>query len=301
MTGNEDIQPGSFRPAPENQPPSPEVQAAREIKAEPHPDLVAKYQLFDRAVKPSRNVVYHPCGANDVSPSVAFPGSRVAYVELDEKAVKALQKEGFEAHHTSALEFNPGDVDVLIMLNPQIAPDIPASHIRVGGYALVNDYHATATILRRNSDFQLKGLIRVAKDRGLIYDTDNPEDYWTEIDSEEEFRNAPFDWGAANYMMALPVVEAVTGKRENVLAEYKKIIELAREQQRQQNAKMLAEHPDWADILGDPDQEDVLMFNHGGRQHVISTRFPRKKGTVDDLFVFERIQKPESVQANLLE
>lgn len=289
---NENVLPGSFRPAPENQHPAPEVQTPREVKAEVHPDLLAKYQLFDREVHPAKGVVYHPCGANDCSPSMAFPDSKVVYVELDEQAVKALQKEGFEAHYASALEYDPGDVNILIMLNPQIPPTVPATHVTEGGHVICNNYHATATAMRDNPDFQLRGLIRVAKGRGLLYDTDHPEEYWKEIDTEEEFANAPFDWGAVNYAMAGGVVEAFTGKRENVLVEYKKIIEQAREQ----NAKMLTEHPEWADLLGDTDKKDVLMLNHEGQQHVISARFPRKKGTVDDLFVFERVPKPQSIQ-----
>src|ERR1035437_2277782 len=145
-------------------------QPREELKAEARPDLVAKYQLFDKMVNPSKSVVYHPCGSDDVSPSVAFPNSRVIYVEQDEQAVVALQKGGFEAHHASALEYDPSDVDILIMLNPQISPTIPASHVKESGYVVCNDYHATATALRTNPDLQLRGLIRVAKDKGLIYD-----------------------------------------------------------------------------------------------------------------------------------
>lgn len=105
--------------------------------------------------------------------------------------------------------------------------------------------------------------------------------------------------GAANYAMAVPVVEAVTGKKENILAEYKKIIAMAREEQRQKNAQMLAEHPEWAEFTGDPDKEDVLMFNHGGRQFVLATTLPRKKGTVDDIFVFQKVkQSPEITESS---
>ncbi len=289
----ENVPPGSFSPAPDNQAPVPEIQAQKEVKAESHHGLVAKYKLFDKAVHPSRGLVYHPCGANDCSPSAAFPDSKVVYVELDEQSVRALQEEGFEAHHASALEYDPGDVNILIMLNPQIPPTVPAAHVIEGGYVVCNDYHATATTMRNNPDFQLRGLIRVSKDRGLLYDTDHPEEYWEEIDTEEKFINAPFDWCAANYTGAVQVVEALTGKRENVLAEYKKIIAQAQEQQRQQNAKTLAEHPEWANSLGNPDQEDVLVLNHMERQLIVSTRLPRKKGTVDDLFVFERVPKPQ--------
>jgi hypothetical protein len=239
-------------------------------------------------------VVYHPCGANDVSPSVAFPDSRVVYVDIDKKSVEALKTGRFEAYAASALDFDPGEVDVLIMLNPQIPPDIPASHVVENGFVLSNDYHGTASALHRNDQYQIRAMVRVSKSGELILDTENLEDYWKEIDTEEEFKNAPFDWVAANYQMAAAVVEAVTGKKENILVEYKKIIAAAREEQRQKNAQMLKKNPEMADFIGDADQEDVLMLNHEGRQFVLATTLPRKKGTVDDIFVFQKVVKGES-------
>lgn len=271
-----------------------EAQAAKEIKAEFNPDLVKKYQLFDQMAHPPKKVIYHPAGANDVSPSVAFPDSRVIYVEIDKKAVEALQKEGHEAHQASALEYDPGDVDILIMRNPTISAAVPASHVVKGGYVISNDYHGTATEIKKDTDFQLRGLIRNTKDRGLIYDTENIEDYWKEIETEEEFKNATFGWGTVNYAGAAQVVETVTGKKDNVLAEYKKIITEARERQRQKNILMLKKHPEMADFIADSEKEDVLMFNRGGTQLTLLTRLPHKKGTVDDLFVFERVAKKTS-------
>jgi hypothetical protein len=277
-------------------------QSHEELRAAPRPDLVAKYQLFDKMVNPPKDVVYHPCGSDDVSPSVVFPNSRVIYVELDEQAVNALQKGGFEAHHASALEYDPGDVDILIMLNPAISPEAPAVHVREGGYVVCNDYHATATTLRKNSDFQLKGLIRMTKDKGLTYDTDHPENYWTEVDSDEEFRNASFDFASADYASAANVVEALTGKRENVLVEYRRIIAEEIERERQENALTLAEHPELAGSLSDSNV-GVIILNHGEKQFILSTRLPRKKGTVDDLFVFERVTKaqPQTDQTVIVE
>lgn len=288
-----EIPPGSFRPSLE-EPPKPEAEP-KPVEVEPRPDLVAKYSLFREKLKPKDDVVYHPCGANDVSPSVAFPESRVVYVDIDKKSVEALKKAGYEAYAASALEFDPGDVDILIMLNPKISPEVPSSHVVENGFVLSNDYYGTASSLHRNSQYQLRAMVRMIQGGELIWDTENLDDYWREIDTEEEFKNAPFSWGAANYAMAVPVVEAITGKRENVLAEYKKIIEVAREEQRQQNVKMLAEHPELAEFMGDTDHEDVLMLNREGRQFVLSTTLSKKKGTADDIFVFQKesIKSPE--------
>ena len=197
--------------------PSPEKSS---IEAEPRPDLVAKYSLFREKFQPKADVIYHPCGANDVSPSAAFPESRVIYVDIDDESVDALKKGGFEAHAASALEFDPGKVDILIMLNPQISPDVPSSYVIKNGFVLSNDYHGTASSLHQNKQYQFLGVVIESKGRELVLDTENLEDYWKEVETEEEFRNAPFGWGAVDYETAVEVVEAVTGKKEKIQQDY---------------------------------------------------------------------------------
>ncbi|MFH1088939.1 MAG: hypothetical protein V1716_00745 [Candidatus Uhrbacteria bacterium] len=263
-------------------------QKPESVEAKPRPDLVAKYSLFKEKLQPKADIVYHPCGSNDISPSVVFPDSRVIYVDIDENAVEALKKSGVEAHVASALDFNPGNVDVLILLNPTISPDAPASHVVQGGFILGNDYHNTATNLRGNGQYQLRGIIRKSSDRKLIFDTENTEDYWKEIETEEEFQKAPPSFTTANYETASRIVKAVTGKKENILAEYRKIIEMAKEQNRSLNAKMLAKNPEIAYLLQNPDTATELLFNYKEEQHVLAVGLPRKKGTADDIFVFQK-------------
>lgn len=285
-----------FETPPIEEMPTPETEQ-NTAEAGPRPDLVAKYTLFKKKFNPKADVVYHPCGSNDVSPSIVFPTSKVIYVELDESSVEALKRGGFEAHLSSALEFNPGNVDILILLNPQIQPDVPASYVADNGFILCNDYHETATALHASDQYQIRAIIRVSKSGELIIDTENLEDCWKEMETDEELRAAPFDWGSANYNIASHVVEVITGKTENVLAEYKKIIITAREQQRQINAEMLRVNPELADIIGNPDKETVLMFEHNGRRFALATALPKKKGTVDDIFVFQKIAREENKES----
>ncbi len=49
-----------------------------------------------------------------------------------------------------------------------------------------------------------------------------------------------------------------------------------------------------ADFIGDADKEDVLIFNHKGKQFVLATTFPKKKGTIDDIFIFQKIAHTEN-------
>lgn len=101
--------------------------------------LVMKYHVFLNELQPLTAIIYHPSNATDVSPSVAFPSSRVIYAEIDTQAVKALRKAGYESHYGSASGVLLGDpempvytpdtpVNVLILLthkSPQILPATP--------------------------------------------------------------------------------------------------------------------------------------------------------------------------------
>ena len=260
------------------------VGEARVFEAEPYPDLVAKYSLFGEKLSPKADVVYHPCGANDVSPSAAFPHSRVIYVEISKKSVEALKRGGFEAHEVSALEFDPGAVDILVLLNPQISPKTPSSHVVRGGYVLCNDYHGTATELNRGGEFEFRAIIRKSKNKELIFDTANLEDCWKEVETEEEFRSAPFSFGKLNYEDAATMVEAVAGTSKNILAEYKKIIRMAKEQV----GRALANFPDNEKPNKQSQEMPFLDFEKDGQQFVLETAMPKKKGSVDDLFVFQK-------------
>ena len=271
---------------------------SREIEI--NPDLVKKYSLFKERFNPKEDVVYHPCGAYDVSPSSAFPESRVIYVDIDEKAMEALSKEGYETHTASALEFSPGDVDILIMINPTILPDIPSSCVVENGFVLSNDYSGTATLLNEDEQYELQAVIRLNDNKESILDFQDLDDYWKEVETEEEFKNAPLNWGFASYRMAAEAVEAVTGKRENVLCEYKKIIEKLREEKREQNVEMLRSYPDLESYLEDPDKMFAFILNCNGRQYPISAKFPKKKGNIDDIFIFQKnIKKSKKINLQI--
>ncbi len=253
------------------------------INPEQHSDLVAQYLLFKNKIKPKDDLIYHPCGANDISPSVAFPNSRIIYVDIDEKTIDALKKDGFEAYSLSALEFNPGEVDILIMLNPMIPPDIPSSYVLEGGFVLSNDYHQTASSLRQDKNYKLRAIIREVKKEEFSWETENLEDYWEEVTTEEEFKKAYANF----YEFVVELVEIVTGKKENVLAEYKRIIERAREEQRKKNPKLIS--------LEDLEREG-LPFVHNGEEFLLGTELPRKKGSPDDIFVFQKVKPDPEVK-----
>jgi len=266
-----------------------DMQETSERKIETSEGLVESFSVFRQSFHPKAGVIYYPCCSTDASISSVFPESRIIYLDVDKVAVDTLKKTGYEAYAESALDFVPDKpVDILLMLNPSIRPDKPLESVAVGGYVICNDYHSTATELRNNPGLKLRGLVRNVGGNKIL-DADSPEDYWKEIDSEEEFRNAPFSFGSVHYKSAAAMVKRLAGKEENVLEEYKKIIAAGREESRKERERFIRENPEAADLISF--DEDTILVNREGSQLLIDARLPRKKGTVDDLFVFQKIAR----------
>ena len=253
------------------------------LQAISHKDLVAKYSLFKNSVGFQKGTIYHPCGATDVSPSEAFPDSRVIYADINDKSMLALRDTGYEAHIVDALTFNPGPVDVLILLNPAIQPDVPASFVKEGGYILSNDYvhHRTATMLR-GLDCELIAIIHNTE-KGLVFDRDHPEEYWQEIETDEEFKKAPLCIGVVTYDFAKKIVGMIIGEQENILKGYMYIIDKI------QNQKL-------AGVSDVEDSISEINLTYKGKLLVLPTGIPRKKATGDDIFVFQK--KPLQATGN---
>jgi hypothetical protein len=246
-----------------------------------HKDLIEKYELFKKSVEFDTGVIYHPCGANDVSPSEAFPGSRVIYADIDDKAMQVLRNAGYEALTQDVRTFNPGPVDVAILLNPSIEPDTPVSFVKDGGYAICNDYHQTASSLKETGAYELSALIHNTKEHGLSYDTQDLEDCWKEIETDEEFKNASPGFGTAYYEATARLVETVTGQRENVTQEYKKIIEMIRNNTLEGVSRVV-------------DQGDAIVAQYKGNLIALPS-LPKKKGGAEDIFVFRKKMPEVSV------
>lgn len=186
------------------------ITRTQEIIPHPRHDLVAAYQTFQDALHPEVGVIYHPCNGDDISPSVVFPKSRVIYAEWDgheatdssaHRNVVALKDAGYEAHFIDAKVFNPGPVDIVILRNPTISSYGPVSHLKPGGYALVNNYHGNASELHKKDDeFELVGIVHNrTPDKEPILDTISPELYWERVETDEELQASP-DYPALVFM-----------------------------------------------------------------------------------------------------
>lgn len=248
-------------------------------------NLEKRWLLAAQAVGLDPNVVYHPCSGNYKTPSVVFPNARVIYVEKDARAVAAFRKEGYEAHETSATEFTPDvPVDLLILLNPAILSEHPASTVRSGGYVFCNDYHGTASELNRNEAFEFVGVVIPTED-GYKFDKANLEDYWQEVGTDEEFRNARLDpFGAVSYEGAQGHVAKFEPGATDVLQAYGRVLDRARIEFSERMRALSEEFGGTYGVNTDPAREEILMM----RGRVLKTLLPKKKGSVDDIFVFRK-------------
>lgn len=182
--------------------------------------------------------------------------------------MNALREAGFDAQTADATKFDPGPVDVLIMLNPAINPDVPASRVKPGGYALANDYHGTATKLLKNSTFELVGIIHNRTANGAaVLDTEDPQDYWMPAETDEAFR-ASTGYRGIGYM-----TQEFTGTTEPSLEQYRDAIIEA------------VEKP------GAYEMDGYIWYERGTR--MVPCGLPPKKGHMDDFFVFRKAT-PES-------
>ena len=241
----------------------------------PNKELVACYQAFQEALHPKVDTVYYPGCDLDTSPSAAFPDSRVIYVDVNEYSVDHLQRAGLEAHKASVDEFDPGSVDVLILLNFSIDPVLSARLVKEKGYVLCNDYNGTASQIFKDEKFSLKAIITNKTGEKPHFDSDDPEQYWQTVATEEELRKSPA------YESIAKRVEQITGKRENIFAEYTRLIQEAEQQQEE----LLREHPELKD--------GMPHYMRDGKIYTLFPPLPPKKGTNADIFVFE---KPNSLK-----
>jgi hypothetical protein len=292
--------------------------------------LVRSLTTFKDGFHPNAEGIYYPSSGIDASIAKAFPESRIVFLDIEESVVESLKKAGYEAVQASSQEFVPDKpVDVLLLLNPATNPEKPVATVAEGGYVLCNDYHGTASQLRDDQALKLVAMIREGKGGEKLIDME-PEDYWREIETDEEFKNAPFSWGAVDYENAKLALEKLGRPTDNVLAEYKKLLEEAKEESRKSIQKEWDdreegfkevlrlskefEEPGTTDLL--PEQveafrkqyyesiqrrlaegaSDMLMIkdpNNPTMPIILDGSFPRKKGTVDDLFVYQKVHKSE--------
>ncbi|MFC7139806.1 hypothetical protein ACFQMA_08135 [Halosimplex aquaticum] len=124
-------------------------------------DRVAQYRAVGDHFDLAPDVVYHPGSGHDVSPSAAFPESRVVYVDVDEAAMDDLARAGYEAVGADATghELATG-ADVIVFRNAGLVEEaVVDANLRPGGWVLANDHLESARHLARMDTLELIGVI----------------------------------------------------------------------------------------------------------------------------------------------
>lgn len=174
---SEDIKPGSFRPLEEGLD-SMELELLRtrktteEFYADSEPSfsdtLTKVYEFYQKEFgTPGR--VYYPGCDMDSTPIRAFPNSDVTLLDINEHAIKALQRNGIEAIHGDAKLYRPDNLhDLLILLNPGIKSRDATPTLKVGGYVIANDWHGNTTeLLTIPEEFNFIGILNENEDKQL--------------------------------------------------------------------------------------------------------------------------------------
>jgi len=254
-------------------------------KPEESSRLVVGYTLFKEEFQPKLDSIYYPSCGFDASATKAFPESRIMYVDIDKNIVRALKKHGLDARCANAEELDlEAPVDAVILQNQSIQVDKPVSNLRKGGFVLCNDYHSAATELRKNDNFSLVAMVRAdTSSRTLTVERENLDDYWKYVETDEEFKLAPFSWGGAiDYDQAREIVRAVRGVETDILANYVEI-------RNEALAELLTEQATIKEETGtDLDLGDIPLIKADDGDYILPS-LPRKKGTVDDLFVYQKM------------
>lgn len=156
-----------------------EEKGKNEVEAEiyKYEDIIERYSYFEKHFNPSKDRIYYPYCAGDISPSEAFPKSEIIYVEKEEKYVKLLKEKKLNAYQANAETFNPQEVDILIMLSPEINPKKPSSSVINNGFILCNNHTLTANSLHKEPHLKFHGVLKKEGNQ-IIFDKENLEKYF---------------------------------------------------------------------------------------------------------------------------
>lgn len=138
------------------------------------------------------DLVYHPAPKTQVAPSAAFPNSNVLYVDLESKHTDELAKHGYSAIPADAQEFDlveelSESADVIIYYDATNV-DLEAAtrgNLSEDGWIISDERYQAADVL---DDLQLEAKVRLSQEGFVEIDTENLEDYYERVESEEEFR-----------------------------------------------------------------------------------------------------------------
>lgn len=247
-----------------------------------------QYDLILKSLNVHPSIVYYPCSNVDITPSAAFPRSTVIYVDQEEGVINSLKTSVKDTLASKPHEFIKADAtshkleklaDLTILMNPVIAPYKPAEQTAVGGYVIANDWHSSATNLKAHPAFELAAVVVTGKGN-VKYEVskDNLQNYLKEVETDEELKKM----SPETFKHYLNVVQKVTGKTENIVAEYKKLYEAVKQKYFEEMKKKLGREPSTDEKLSVKNIQAKI-----GNDSLMLNPLPFKE--LAHLYVFKRI------------
>ena len=234
---------------------------------------------FKDAVSPKEDFVYYPGCYIDFALSIAFPNSRVAYLDLDKKAINYLKKFGLEALCMNAKDYLPDELPDIICQFDGVDTEYTYRLVKPGGYICLNNNYYIASEINERPEFEAIGRVKFDnKTRKLVLDTENPEDALKTVENDDEFKNAyTRRLDVVNYNKAVELVKLILGEESGSMVEnYRKVLEVVKADPRSKINKdgTIIYH------LDNPDKYAPNFLE-------IPSKFP-PKGESDDLYIFQR-------------
>jgi len=265
---------------------------------------IEMFRVFMSELRPRTDIIVYPGCSTDISPSQIFSG-RIIYVDTYKPAVKTLKKAGLEVYHQDATQYEPDEqIDIVISRRYGVLQNHAKllDKLRDGGYILTDGAYEQQDDILHNTQLELIGVLR--KDytsSAFVLDRESPEDYFNEVETDEEFKqvSALFDGSEqginiklVSFKQAAGVVYEVTGKEDNILVEFRKIVDQVKEENLpnldislnfDEINKTLSKP--W--VENEPSPTEKLLLRHN--LDWVMLRLPLKKMTGERFYVLRKV------------
>lgn len=132
----------------------------KKIELEVSRSLISAYKFFQRKFGTPKSIIY-PCCYVDTSPTIAFPNSRIVYVDNNPKLVEPFKRKCLDFVCADAREYHPRSKhDLLLILNPTLRTEGLTHLVVNNGLIIANNYHHNVTQMFEQSEkYTFEGLI----------------------------------------------------------------------------------------------------------------------------------------------
>jgi hypothetical protein len=229
-----------------------------------HTNRVQEFKNAARALNLDLKLIANPGCGLDISPSVAFPQSRILYIDPDKEAHQVRVNAGYESYEEKAEYFTPPEpLDLLILINQGCSPKCLLPSLKLGAHVFCNDYHGAATYLWKDPGYELRGVATGSK-----YITEALHLYFEPVDSDASWKSAQKGFSCLSYRHAADMIRQAVEVTGEILPEYLRLMEEAK---------------------ADSSDNSGMYTLKIGYHTLVFTPLPNKQGSCDDLYIFQKM------------